>query len=106
MAISAHFIERLKNFRCLDKSQHLYESGWWAMSEKAAEELVGGRLYLHSAQDKPSYFGGSVQSYRVETEGQWLGRVLFKFVADRQGQGFRTSKTGWRMERKIDRSAV
>jgi hypothetical protein len=105
MAISVHFIERMGHVRCLDKAEQLYESGWWAMSEQSAQELVGGRLYLHKAQDKPSFFGGSIQSYRLETEGEWPGRVLFSFIADQPGKGFRTSKDGWRMERKIDRSA-
>ena len=106
MAIVVHFIERMGHVRCLDKAQSLYESGWWAISEQTAQELVGGRLYLHKAQDKPSFFGGTIQSCRVETEGEWPGRVLFTFVADLAGKGVRAGKDGWGMERKIHRPAV
>ena len=106
MAISVHFIERMGHVVCLDKSKHLYESGWWAMSESAAQELVGGRLYLHKAQDKPSFFGGTILSYRVETQGDWPGRILFSFTADLAGKGVRAGRDGWGMERKISRSTV
>ena len=106
MGISVHFIERMGHVQCLDKSKQLYESGWWAVSEQTAQELIGGRLHLHKAQDKPSFFGGTILSYRVETEGDWPGRVLFTFIADLAGKGVRTGKDGWGMERKIQRSAV
>lgn len=106
MAISVHLIERMGHVRCLDKSIQLYESGWWAMTEQAAQELVGGRLYLHKAQDKPSFFGGAIQSYRIETNGEWPGRILFTFVADQAGKHVRAGRDGWRMERKINRAAV
>jgi hypothetical protein len=106
MVISVHFIERMDHFRLLDKSKELYESGWWSISEEAAKELVGGRLYLHKAQDKPSFFGGLILSYRIETDGEWPGRILFTFIADLAGKGVRAGKDGWRMERKIIRGAA
>lgn len=96
-----HLIERMGHMKCLDKPSALWESRWWAVSTETAERLVGGRIFFHKAQDKPSFFGGNITGYSVETEGQWTGRVIFTFVTGLEFKGVKAGNTGWGMEKKI-----
>lgn len=101
MAGDIHFIERMKNMIQLDKKAALWESGWWAVSPDTASRLVGGRIFFHAAQADPSYFGGRITGFRVETEGKWPGRIVFKFIATPEFKGVKAGREGWGMEKKI-----
>lgn len=105
MADSIHLIEKLKNFCCLDKATNLWESPCWAVSEKQADALVGGQIFFHKHQIEPSYYGGTITGYRVGTEGDCEGRIIFQFIATAAGKGVKTRKEGWGMEKKIIRDA-
>ena len=65
MAGDIHLIERMGHMTCLDRATALWESGWWAVSPDTASKLVGGRIFFHKAQDKPSFFGGRITEFRV-----------------------------------------
>ena len=101
MAGDIHFIERMGHMTCLDKAAALWESGWWAVSPDTASKLVGGRIFFHKAQHKPSFFGGRITEFRVETQGDWPGRILFKFVAGQEFKGVKAGRDGWSMEKKV-----
>lgn len=98
---AVHLIERMGHMRCLDKATGLWESGWWAISPTTARQLVGGHIYFHKAQDRPSYFGGLITSSRVETDGEWSGRILFTFNTGAEFKGVRAGTGGWGMEKKL-----
>jgi hypothetical protein len=89
------------HMRCLDKASALWESGWWAIAPETAQKLVGGHIYFHKAQDKPSFFGGRITAARVETEGNWPGRIVFTFVTGLEFKGVRAGSSGWGMEKKL-----
>jgi len=57
-----------------------YESGYWSVPESVAANLT--RIYLHRAQSAPSFFGGEITGYRVQPNGQWMGRIVFEFLPD------------------------
>jgi hypothetical protein len=99
MTPEVHLIERMGHVRTVDRTTDRYESEWWAIPPATAAKLVGGRIYLHKAQDKPSFFGGTITGYRVETEGEWAGRVIFAFTRDAAGKGV-LSRGGWGNEKK------
>ncbi|MFC3078199.1 hypothetical protein ACFODL_08895 [Phenylobacterium terrae] len=65
-----------------------FESGYWDLSEGDAQRLVGGMLYLHQKKGEPSYFGGTVQSYRVSgPEDVIADRIVFTITATAEGKG-------------------
>jgi hypothetical protein len=101
MAGDLHLIERMGHMTCLNKDHSVWESGWWAISPRTAERLVGGRIFFHKSQTKPSFFGGTITAFRVEAQGEWSGRVLFTFVAEQELRGLSTSREGWGMEKKL-----
>lgn len=74
----------------------LWESGDWYVSDEAAAALVGGDLYLHTAQDAPSHFGGRISGYRALP----TGRIVFQFVPTMEHKNVRTGREGWGMEQK------
>ena len=96
-----HFIEKENLLTRKDKTTQDWESGFWSVSKEVAESLIGGDIYLHKAQDKPSYFGGKITAYRIQEEGQWEGRIIFHFTATKKHKEVKTSRSGWSMEKKI-----
>lgn len=101
MSGDIHLIERMSHIKSLDKETALWESGWWMVSPDIAAKLVGGRIFFHKAQIKPSYFGGRITKFRIETEGIFRGRVLFNFIASHEFKGINAGRDGWSMEKKV-----
>jgi hypothetical protein len=99
---SLHLVERLNNVHPVADARGEYESGYWATSKDTAERLVGGDIYLHKAQDKPSHFGGKIISYRFEQDGEFDGRIIFRFRASIAHKGVRTGPEKWGNEKKIE----
>ena len=96
-----HFIERVDILTPVDKPNNEWESGNWAISEDTAKKLVGGHIYPHRNQDKPSHFGGEILSYRFLVDGEHAGRIIFRFRADIACKGVKTGPDGWGYEKKI-----
>ena len=101
MTSAIHLIEDLGNMKIIDKTNAEWESGWWAVSAETAEKLVGGDIYFHKKQIEPSFFGGRILSYRIETSGECIGRIIFKFKTGLEFKGIRAGVSGWGMEKKI-----
>jgi len=84
---SLHLIKNdpnLPNFPVVDRATATYTSGFWAVTPEVAQSLVGGRIYFHEAQRDPSFFGGTVIDFQLITEGQYAGRIEFKFRYEAQ----------------------
>lgn len=96
-----HLIENLGNMKILNKENLEWESGWWSVTHETAERLVGGHIYFHKKQAEPSFFGGLILSYRIETAGEWVGRVIFQFKTGLEFKGVKAGSSGWGMEKKI-----
>ena len=102
MISKIHLIENLGNIKALDIKNAEFETKWWDLAEATANKLVGGEIYFHKFQAKPSFYGGKITSYRIETEGQWKGRVIFNFTYNEKFRNVSTGKDKWAMEMKID----
>ncbi|MGH2397972.1 MAG: hypothetical protein ACRDFW_13565 [bacterium] len=101
---SVHFVERLNNVRPLPDSPGEWESGYWVIAEDTAQRLVGGDLYLHSAQAEESHFGGTILSYRLHDDPahpEIHGRVVFRIQPTPQHKGVQAGRAGWGNEKKI-----
>ena len=85
----------------VDKEKDEWESGFWAIIPETAERLVGGRIYLHKAQDMRSHFGGDILSFRIATEGKHAGRVAFRFRATGDAREVRAGLDNWSQEKKF-----
>lgn len=97
---SIHLIAKKQlNVHPVRGSDGEWESGYWPVTEERAKELVGAKLYLHEMQSGPSYFGGTVLSYRVSDEGD--GRYIFRFKFDAACKG-NVSPRGWSQEMKFE----
>lgn len=83
------------------KGSEFWVSGYWTLSEKTAQGLIGGMIYFHKAQVKPSFLGGEIVEYRVEESGEWKGKIVFRFRQDASARGVKTGKEGWAMVMKI-----
>jgi hypothetical protein len=99
-----HFVERKNNVARVPNTADEWESGFWVVAESTAQQLIGGDLYLHSGQTKPSHFGGKILSYRVHREGSGSeidGRLVFRIKSSAVHKGVLTGREGWGNEKKI-----
>jgi hypothetical protein len=97
--ICIHLFEQDNRFTKL--SDGTWESGYWALSGKTAKQLIGGTILFHKKQLEPSFFGGTVLGYRVQDEGEYRGRIVFRFQYSPDQRNVKTEKAGWRNEMKI-----
>ncbi len=99
-----HLIERgvfPENLQCLDKENNEWESGFWVVAEDTAQQLVGGMICLHEAQDKRSFFGGEILGYRMVTGDDKKLRAAFRFRATPEGRDVRAGPENWGQEKKV-----
>ena len=78
-----------------------FSSGYWSLSEQSALSLLDGRIYFHERQNDPSFFGGRIVDAWVQPEGEYRGRIVFKFIFAEACKGVKTSRAGWAQEMKI-----
>jgi hypothetical protein len=100
--MNIHLIEKKNLFKLIDKENNICESGYWHISKETADKLINGNIYLHKNQKEPSYCGGVILSYRIQSEGEYSGRKVFIFKALESHKNKETGKTGWSMEKKIE----
>jgi hypothetical protein len=97
--MNIHIVEQFNNFKLLQDDT--WESGWWALNETNAQKLVGGEIYFHKKRQEPSFYGGTILGYRVEQDGQYQGRIIFRLQYSQSCRNVRTDKSGWSKEMKI-----
>jgi hypothetical protein len=85
----------------VDDATNEWESGYWVVAEETARSLIGGQLYPHDGQDKPSRFGGDICSYRVHRGGGPDGRLVFRFKPTAQCKGVVTGREGRGNEKEV-----
>jgi len=97
--MNIHLIEKFNNFVKLQ--DNTWESGWWSIDESKAKKLVGGEIYFHKKQLEPSFYGGTITGYRIEQDGQYEGKIIFKLQYSETGRNVKTDKHGWSKKMKI-----
>jgi hypothetical protein len=98
---SLHLIERDNRFQQLKGTKDEWESGYWSLPVETAEKLVGGDVYFHEKQRKPSFFGGEILGFRTQEEGPFTGRLVLRFRFARDHKDVAGGGSGWTMEKKI-----
>jgi hypothetical protein len=97
--MNIHLIEQLNNFVKLQDDT--WESGWWNIDESKVKKLIGGDIYFHKKQQEPSFYGGTITGYRIEQEGQYEGKIVFRLEYNAACRNVKTDKTGWSKKMKI-----
>ena len=88
--------------RPLGAEGNVWESGNWVLGVKTAEALIGGYVYLHKAQTRPSHYGGRVIGYRVLAAPEPdAGRLVIHFQPDPSCKGVLAGPDGWGNEKKL-----
>ena len=98
-----HLIERENLFSRVTGSATEFESGFWAINEVEARNLVGASIYFHQLQLEPSFYGGIITGIRVHNAAPYIGRIVFRFEPKADHRNVRTSREGWAYEKKISR---
>jgi len=94
-----HLVEQVNNY--FKMRDNMWESGWWALDEDKAKELIGGHIYFHKTQQESSFYGGTVTGYRVEQDGQNRGKIVFSLEYSAACRNVKTGKDGWSKKMKI-----
>ncbi|WP_051955800.1 hypothetical protein [Beijerinckia mobilis] len=85
-----HLISRNPlNLRPLDATATpLHESGYWTFYETEAAKLVNAKLYLHKTKNEPSYFGGTISSFRFASAHEpYPGKIVFTVSEEESAKG-------------------
>src|SRR6476660_872860 len=96
-----HFIEREGRFERVPETSDDWESGYWTLPAATASSLVGGGIYFHAAQREKSFFGGEILGFRVQEQGDFAGRVVFRFRYAKEFRQVAAGPGGWRVEKKL-----
>jgi len=91
----------------IENKSEIYDSGYWDVTPKRAEELIGKEIYFYETQRSASFFGGIILSFRIEpyrikADGQPKDRIIFRFTPGREFRGRKTGPEGWSMEMKFE----
>ena len=97
--MNIHLVEPLNHFKKL--KDNVWESGWWRLDEDRAKELVGGEIYFNKNRLEPSFYGGTILGYRVDQDGEYQGKIIFKLQYSHSCRNVSTGKTGWTKDVKI-----
>jgi hypothetical protein len=90
-----HFIcKHQKNWSMLDAER--FESGNWVVSEKMANEAIGGRIYLHERQKDAAWHGGTITQWRPWSDPK---RKIFSYKLD--GDFRVRCDSGWGNEKAV-----
>jgi hypothetical protein len=94
-----HLIEKVNKVKNISDRPLVWETGNWDVKENVAAALVGADLYLHSAQNALSHFGGRILGYRVLTT-EPVGRIVFQIAPTLDHKDVRAGPEGWGNEQK------
>ncbi|WP_293678826.1 hypothetical protein [uncultured Phenylobacterium sp.] len=97
MSTKIHLICRDQlGLRCIDAKANVYASSAWLLSPEEAGALVNGTVYFHQTKNKPSYFGGVIQSLEAiealpgddEIRGRQRYVLNLRSTAEARGAGW------------------
>ena len=97
--MNIHLVEPLNHF--VNLKDNIWESGWWGLDEDKAKKLVGGEIYFHKKRQESSFYGGTILGYRVNQDGEYQGKIIFKLEYSQSCRNVRTDKSGWKKDVKI-----
>lgn len=97
--MNIHIVEVKNSFVKLSNDE--YESGCSQLDEAKAEKLVGGDIYFHKTRSEPSFYGGRIINYRLETGEAQKGMIVFILRYNKGCRNIRTDKNGWSKSIKI-----
>lgn len=83
------------------QNEKIWESGLWNLPESMARKLLEGSLLLHEKPKSPSFFGGIILNYRIQTEGRSKGMVSFTFEYQADHRNVLAEPGGWSKDMKI-----
>lgn len=55
-----HLIEKSAGYNRVAGTEDQWTTGTWKMANDTAQSIIGGNVYLHTAQLAPCYLGGKV----------------------------------------------
>jgi hypothetical protein len=94
-----HLVEPMNHFVKL--KDNAWESGSWELDDSLAKKLVGGKIYFHKKRQEPSFYGGTIVGYRVQTDGEYQGKIVFQLQHSQSCRNVTTAKSGWSKNVKI-----
>jgi hypothetical protein len=97
--MNIHLVEPLNHFVKLQ--DNVWESGWWKLDEDKAKKLVGENIYFHKKRQEPSFYGGTILGYRVNSDGEYQGKIIFKLRYSPSCRNVRTDRSGWKKDVKL-----
>jgi hypothetical protein len=78
MRVDIHFVCK-KGLHWTQVDQNIYETGNWYVADRTADQVIGGRVYLHDKQNTAAWHGGRVIGWRPVDSTR---RKIFTYVLE------------------------
>lgn len=95
-----HIIEKTALYNRVPNTEDEWTTGTWTMSHSTAQSLLGGNVYLHTAQKGPCYLGGKILACEPVGDGRYT--IHFCFDKDLVNTTTENCKANWSVEMLIE----
>ncbi len=97
-----HLIEKSAGYNRVAGTENEWKTGTWTMNQATAESLIGGNVFLHTAQKAPCYLGGKIlDCENAGGEGKrWT--IHFQFNKDLVNTTTDYCKSNWAVEMLLE----
>ena len=96
-----HLIEKSAGYNRVAGTENEWTTGTWTMSQATAESLIGGNVFLHTAQKAPCYLGGKILGCEDARDGKkWT--IHFQFGKDLVNTTTDYCKSKWAVEMLLE----
>ena len=99
-----HLIEKSASYNRVEGTEDEWTTGTWTMGHQTAQSLIGGNVYLHTAQKAPCYLGGEILACESVGDGRYI--IYFRFDKDLVNTVTNDyCKNNWSVEMLLERVA-
>lgn len=95
-----HLIEKTACYNRVPDADGQWTTGTWSMSPETAESLIGGKVFLHTKQEGPSYLGGEILECIPGAGSRYT--IRFQFNEDAVNITTKYCKKNWSVEMLLE----
>jgi len=95
-----HLIEKTARYNRVAGTQDQWTTGTWKMAHDTAMSLIGGNVYLHTAQLAPCYLGGEILGCEEVGDGRYT--IHFRFNEDLVNTTTQNCQNNWSVEMLLE----
>jgi len=98
--LNIHLIEKSARYNRVANTEDEWTTGTWTMGHETAQSLIGGNVFLHTAQKEPCYLGGKILACEPVGDGRYT--IHFRFDKELVNTTTDRCKKNWSVEMLLE----